>query len=277
MPEAPHIENEEATAVCWVPLEKFVAACDQVVGSELESQDLEDIFAKAQMLAIPSAKKKNILKINFDKICCSIFSRVIHSSQATMEIDVTNKLLCGIQDPNCESGLSRKTFFDIVSTGNPSVTKSTTDTLFDEGIKRQYGHLSFISDDGRLRLSPETCSNLICEFVLDGAPGHAPGLELQTARQNVLDALTTFWMRNGKVIETKLKETQVVAARLAQTMHLFFKGYLQKENTLSLWILTRSMIADLKLGQIIADRTQNPENTATTKIKSTVKKLMMVS
>jgi hypothetical protein len=83
-------------------------------------------------------------------------------------------------------------------------------------------------------------------------------------------------MRNGKIIETKLKETQIIAARLTETMHLFFKGYLQKENTLSLWILTRSMISDLKLGATIRERTRAPENLATTKMKSTVKKLMMV-
>jgi hypothetical protein len=277
MPEAPHIENEDATAICWVPLEKFITACEQVVGPVLEFQDLEDIFAKAQTLAVPNAKKKHVLKINFDKICCSIFSLLIHASQANTEMEVTNKLLNGIHDAADESSLSRRMFFEIISVGNPSVTKLSTDTLFDEGIKRQHGLLSFNSDDGRLRLNSETCSNLINEFVLDGAPGHAPGLELQNARQTVLDALTTFWMRNGKVIEMKLKETQIIAARLAQTMHSFFKGYLQKENTLSLWILTRSMIADLKLGKIIAERTQNPENTVTAKLKGTVKKLVMVS
>jgi hypothetical protein len=277
MPEAPHIENDDATAVCWVPLEKFIVACEKVIEFELDSQDLEDIFAKAEMLAVPNAKKKHIMKINFDKICCSIFSRVIHASQATSEMEVTSKLLSGIQDSTDESGISRRTFFEIISTGNPSIVKSSTDTLFDEGIKRQHGLLNFKSDDGRLRLSPETCSNLISEFVLDGAPGHAPGLDLQKSRQTVLDALTTFWMRNGKIIETKLKESQIVAARLSQTMHLFFKGYLQKENTLSLWILTRSMIADLKLGKTILERTANPESTATLKMKGTVKKLMMVS
>jgi hypothetical protein len=276
MPEAPHIENEEVTAVCWVPLEKFVTAFENVIGTELESQDLEDILAKAESLAIPNDKKKHVLKINFDKICCSIFSRLIHASQASTETGVTEKLLNGIDDTSEESGISRRLFFDIISTGNPSILKSSTDTLYDEGIKRQHGTLGFKSDDGRLRLSSKFCSELIDEFVLDGAPSHAPSLELQKARQNVLDALTTFWMRNGSVIEMKLKETQVTAARLAETMHLFFKGYLQKENTLSLWILTRSMISDLKLGKTIVERTRAPENLSTTKMKSTVKKLMMV-
>jgi hypothetical protein len=276
MPEAPHIENEEATAVCWVPLEKFVVACENVLGSHLESQDLEDIVAKAEMLAVPNDKKKNILKINFDKICCSVFSRVIHSSQSTTELELTHRILSGIDDQTNESGMSRKMFFEIISTGNPNISRTTTDTLYDEGIKRQHGMLGFKSDDGRLRLSHTHCSDLINEFVLDGAPGHAPSMEVQQARQNVLDALTTFWMRNGKIIETQLKETQIVAARLAEAMHLFFRGYLHKENTLSLWILTRSMISDLKLGKIINERTHLLENASATKMKSTVKKLMMV-
>lgn len=276
MPEAPHIENEEATAVCWVPLEKFVTACENVVGSVLESQDLDDILAKAELLAVPNDKKKHVLKVNFDKICCSIFSRVIHASQISAESGVTDKLLNGLDDQTGGSGISRRLFFDIISTGNPNIIKSSTDTLYDEGIKRQHGTLGFQSDDGRLRLSPQCCCDLINEFVLDGAPAHAPSLELQNARQSVLDALTTFWMRNGKIIETKLKETQIIAARLTETMHLFFKGYLQKENTLSLWILTRSMISDLKLGATIRERTRAPENLAAAKMKSTVKKLMMV-
>jgi hypothetical protein len=277
MPEAPHIENEEATAVCWVPLEKFIIAFENVIGSDLESQDLEDILAKAELMAIPHDKKKHVFKINFDKICCSIFVRVIHGSQASAETGVTGKLLNGIEDLSEESGINRRIFFDIISAGNPSILRSSTDTLYDEGIKRQHGTLGFKSDDGRLRLSSKICSDLIDEFVLDGAPSHAPSLELQNARQNVVDALTTFWMRNGSVIEMKLREMQVTAARLAETMHLFFKGYLQKENTLSLWILTRSMIADLKLGKTIAERTRAPENLSTAKMKSTVKKLMMVS
>jgi len=275
MPEAPHIENEEATAICWVPLEKFVIACENVISSDVDSQDLDDIFAKAEQLAIPNNKKKNVLKINFDKICCTIFSKVIHTSQKS-EIDITDKILHGLADQTDESGITRRIFYDIVSAGNPSILRSSTDLLYDEGIKRQHGILGFNSDDGRLKLSPQFCSDLIAEFVLDGAPGHAPSQEIQIARQTVLDALTTFWMRNGKLIETKLKETQLAANRLAQTMHLFFKGYLEKENILTLWILTRSMIADLKLGQIIVERNQAVENEMTAKIKSTVKKLMMV-
>jgi hypothetical protein len=275
MPEAPHIENEEATAVCWVPLEKFVTACENVLSSELDPQDLEDIFEKAEQIAIPNNKKKNVLKINFDKICCTIFSKVIHTSRKS-ELDVTEKLLHGLADQTGESGITRRIFYDVISAGNPSILKSSTDLLYDEGIKKQYGILGFNSDDGRLKLGPQFCSDIIAEFVLDGAPGHAPSQEVQIARQTALDALTTFWMRNGKLIETKMRETQLAASRLAQTMHLFFKGYLEKENILTLWILTRSMIADLNLGQMIADRTQTLENEMTAKMQGTVKKLMMV-
>jgi hypothetical protein len=231
----------------------------------------------AEQLAVPNDKKKHVLKINFDKICCSVFSKVIHASQTTSEMCVTDILLNGTEDQTEDSGISRKVFFDILSCSNPNFSKLSSDTLYDEGLKRQHGSLGFQSSDGRLRLSPQYCSDLIREFVLDGAPGHAPSIQLQRARQTVLDALTTFWMRNGKLIETKLRETQITAARLAETMHSFFKGYFQKENTLSLWILTRSMISDLNLGKIIAERTRNPENAAVTKIKSTVQKLMMVS